>query len=157
MDSPEIVIVETTPIHIALMAESMDAKLATTALKLGMSPKKALWVSYRQSIISMTALIDGRVAAMWGIAGTIFSDVGRPWLILSPEVEDHPFRVCFRYRKELNKFQNMFPCLEEYVESSNKKAIRLLELMGFKVSKNEIPLGDAVFRRAERRGYESYN
>lgn len=151
MTIPEITIVETNPAHIALMAQAMDERSAGMAVKIGMTPKKALWASYRESIICMTAFIDGRIAAMWGIAGTIFSDTGKPWLILASECEEHPFRVAFRYRKELNKFQNMFPCLEEYVDASNKKAIRLLELMGFKVSKNEIPLGDTVFRRAERR------
>ncbi len=152
MADPEIVIVETTPAHIREMAEVIDAQTASVAIKLGVSPKKALWMSYRQSIICMTALIEGRVVAMWGVGGQMFSDVGRPWLTLSPEVENHPFRVAFRYRKELNRFQQMFPVLEEWVETSNVKAIRLLALMGFKIGKNEIPLGETTFFKAERRG-----
>lgn len=151
MTTPEIVIIETTPAHIALMAEAMDAVTRSTAEKIGMTPKKALWQSYRKSLVRKTAFIDGKIAAMWGVGGTVFSDIGQPWLVMTPEIEEHPFRVAFRYRKELNKFQYMFPCLEEYVDVTNKKAIRLLELMGFKLSKNIIPIGDGVFVRAERR------
>ena len=151
MTAPEITIVDTTPAHIAYMAKAMAEASADTAVKLGLTPKKALWMSYRQSLLCLTALIDGRPVAMWGVAGHMFSDTGSPWLILAPETEDYPFRVAFRYRRELNRFQKMFPCLEEYVEKTNLKAIRLLKLMGFKISKNEIPLGDMVFLRAERR------
>lgn len=148
---PNITIEETTPKHLHLMAEAMTDDSADVAKKLGLSPKKALWHSYRKSIICKTAFIDGKIAAIWGIYGILFTDTGCPWLIMTPETQEYPFRVAFRYRKEIDKMQAMFPILEEYVPIENQKSIRMLELMGFKINKNKIPVGSAVFFRAERR------
>jgi len=60
-------------------------------------------------------------------------------------------RVAFRYKKEIEKMLDMFPVLEEFVPESNIKSRRMLELMGFKISKNQIPLNNEIFLRAERR------
>lgn len=151
MGSPEIVIIETIPAHIREMAEAMDETTANTAIKAGLSPRRTLWRSFRKSIICKTAFINGKISAIWGVSGIMFSDTGQPWLVMSPDVQEYPMRVAFRYRKELEKMQVMFPVLEDYVDEDNSKAIRMLELMGFKISKNRIPLGSVVLRRAERR------
>ena len=150
-DVPTITTLETTPLHLRMMSEAMESASAETAVKMGLTPLKALWSSYRQSIICKSAFIDGKLAAIWGVSGSMFGDTGRVWLVLTPETQQYPFRVAFRYRKEINKMLDMFPILEEYVPEGNEKSIRMLELMGFKVSKNRIPLRDEVFRRAERR------
>lgn len=150
MTQPIITIEETIPKHLREMAETMLTDSAETAYKMGMTPLKALWSSYRQSIICNSVFINGKLAAIFGLSGIVFADTGRPWLILTPETQEYPMRVAFIYRKEIQKMQKMFQILEEYVPESNVKSIRMLELMGFKVSKNRIKLGDEVFRRAER-------
>lgn len=149
--SPEVEIMNTVPAHIREMASAMHHQTAETALRLGEEPKKLLWRSYKQSIICKTVFINGKIGAVFGISGILLGEIGRPWLVMSDEVNDYPLKVAFVYRQELKKMQKMFPCLEEYVDASNTKAIRMLELVGFKVSKNEIPLGGAKLRRAERR------
>ena len=148
---PEITIVETCPWHLREMAETMTADSVEVAHRLGFTPLKALWQSYRGSIICKSAFINGKIAAIFGLSGVMFGDTGRPWLILTPETREHPFRVAFIYRKELNKMQEMFPILEDWVPADNEASIRMMELMGFKVSRNEIKVADGVFRKAERR------
>lgn len=152
MDSPEIIIIDTIPRHIRDMAEAMHEQTAETARNLGCEPKKLLWQSYKQSMICKSVFINGKIGAIFGIGGILFGETGRPWLVLSDEVNEYPFKVAFIYRKELQKFQHMFPVLEDYVDETNEKAIRMLELMKFNVSKNTIPLGSVNLRRAERRG-----
>ena len=149
--APTITIVETCPYHLRDMAIAMTQDSAEVSRCHGMTPLKALWQSYRKSIICRTALIDGKVAAIWGVYGVLFADTGEPWLIVAPSVEDYPFRTAFIYKKELQKMQEMFPVLEEYVPANNEKSIRLLELMGFKVSKNKVAVAGMEYRRAERR------
>lgn len=149
--SPNIVIRDTNPFHLHEMAENMSADSANTAKKLGLTPKKALWYSYRKSIFCKSAFINEKLAAIWGIYGKVFADTGAPWLIMTPETQKYPMRVAFRYKKEIEKMQIMFPILEEFVPETNDKSIRMLELMGFKVSKNTIKVGDEIFRRAERK------
>lgn len=151
MTTPSINIIDTIPLHLREMADAMQLDSAETAVKMGMTPLKALWSSYRQSIICKSAFINGKLAAIWGISGMMFGDTGRPWLVMTPETQKHPMRVAFRYRQEIKKMLNMFPILEEYVPQTNEKSIRMLELMGFKVSKNTVKIGNETFRRAERR------
>lgn len=150
-NAPTITIVDTAPYHLREMAQTMQADSANTAKKMGLTPLKALWSSYRQSLICKSAFIDGKLAAIWGISGSMFGEIGKPWLVLTPETQQHPMRVAFRYKKEINKMLNMFPILEEWVPETNEKSIKMLELMGFKVSKNTVKIGDEVFRKAERR------
>lgn len=151
MTSPCITIEETIPLHLRMMADAMTPDCREVAKCMGLTPLKALWGSYRNSIICKTAFIDGNIAAIWGLSGIILSEAGKPWLILSSEAQEYPFRVAFRYRKELKDMLKLFPVLEDYVPEDNEKSIRLLELMGFKISKNRIPFGKTMLRRAERR------
>lgn len=150
MDSPKIQIVETLPQHIRLMADAMHSQTAATAHRLGHDPKKLLWRSYKQSIVCKSVFLNDKIGAIFGLGGILLGQVGQPWLVMSDEVNEYPFKVAFIYRQELKKMQKMFPILEDYVDETNEKAIRLLELMKFKVSKNRIPLGDVFLRRAER-------
>lgn len=150
MKSPEITIIDTIPIHLRLMAEAMTDDSAETAQKMGSTPLKALWYSYRSSLICKTAFIDGNIAAIWGCAGEVFGETGKPWLVLTPEIQQYPMRIAFRYKKELKKMNEIFSTLEEYVPENNEKSIRLLTLMGFKVSKNMVQVGEEKFLRAER-------
>jgi len=149
--NPEITIEKTTARHIGEMAEVMQEQTAEIARKMGCDPRRLLWQSYRRSLMCKSVFINGKIAAIFGISGVLYGEVGQPWLIMSDEVSDYPFKVAFIYRRELENFQSMFPVLEDYVEEGNKKAIRMLELMKFNVSKNTIAFGDANLRRAERR------
>lgn len=149
--NPTITIVETCPYHLREMAEAMSADSVDVAYGIGLTPLRALWSSYRKSIYCKTAFIDGKIAAIWGLNGVVFSDTAMPWLIMTPETMEYPMRVAFRYRKELEIMLKMFPCLEEYVPVDNVDSIRLLELMGFKVSKNKVQCGSVMLHRAEQR------
>lgn len=141
----------TYPYDLRMMAEAMTADSKDVAERIGMPPLKLLWSSYRNSIICKSGFIDGKLAAIFGISGSMLAETGRPFLIMTPEVKKHPIRVAFIYRRFLKEFQNMFPVLEEWVPIENEDSIRLLELMNFHVSKNEMKVGGQVFRRAERR------
>ena len=141
----------TYPYDLREMAEAMTADSKDVAERLGFTPLKALWKSYRNSLYCKTGLIDGKIAAIWGISGTMLAETGRPWLILSPEVNKNPIRVSFIYRKELNNMLKLFPVLEEWCPADNEPSIRMLELMGFKINKNKLPVGNVEYYRAERR------
>ncbi len=141
----------TYPYDLRAMAEAMTADSKDVANNFGYTPLKALWTSYRNSLYCKTGYIEGKIAAIWGISGSMLAETGRPWLIISPDVKKSPLRVAFVYRKELNNMLKLFPILEEFVPADNEPSIRMLELMGFKVSKNKLPVGDIEYYRAERR------
>lgn len=149
--NPEITIEDTIPIHLKIMATAMLPENKDIAYRAKTNPLKALWYNYRNSIICKSVFVNGNLCAIFGIAGVILGEIGRPWICMTPETQDHPFRVAFRFRRELKKMLDMFPILEDYIEETNKKGIRFLELMDFQIDKNPTPIGDIVYRRAERR------
>ena len=127
-----IEIVDTLPRHTALMRDNLRKEDADEILRLGISIEKCLWHSYKKSIYRKTAFIDGRIAAMWGCIGGMFSDVGTVWLLTTPEVyRISPLRFCRMYQQEVEKMLKIFPKLTNYVDAEYSTAIRLLDNSGF--------------------------
>src|ERR1700744_4738433 len=121
MHNPDIKIIDTIPAHIRELSINMKSDSAETALKLGMTPGQALWRSYKQSIYCKSAFIDGKLCAIWGLGGELYGEIGLPWLIMTEDVEQYPFRVAFIYKRELKKMLELFPCVEDYVDENNIK------------------------------------
>lgn len=151
MSNPAIEILDATPVHVRMLSQKLKTEEISSADALGMTPHAGLWQAYRKSLKKKTAFIDGEIAAMWGVAGVYLGTVGKPWLVLSPAVDEYPFRMIFCYRKELTDMLKLFPKLEEWVDVRNEKSVRLLEIMGFEFDK-PIPMGrnGELFMRAEK-------
>lgn len=149
--TPNITIEHTTPLHLREMSQAMSEDSAEVARHMGTTPLRALWASYRKSLYCKSFFINGKIAAITGLSGSVFGNTAHPWLILTPECKEYPLRVAFAYRKELNEMSRMFDILEEFVPADNDTSIRMLQLMGFHVDKNKIKVGDVMWHRAERR------
>lgn len=149
--TPEITITDTTPYHLREMAVAMQADSAEIAYRYGTTPLKALWFNYRQSVVCKSVFINDNICAIFGLAGMVFSDVGKPWIAMTPEIEKYPMRVAFRFKAELKKMAKMFPILEDYIEETRTRDIQFMELMGFKASKNIVKVNGINFTRVERR------
>ena len=105
------------------------------AQAMGLNPVKGCFDVYRRAIWRMTGLIDGKVAAMWGIAGNPLGDVGQVYLITGTEVEKiSPLRFARIYKEQVEVMKTIFPILENYVDARYEGAIRLLKIAGFELS-----------------------
>lgn len=136
--SPTIEIVDSTAEHVQKAGRNLREADAREATALGLEPHKILWRSYRTSILRRTVLVDGEVAAMFGVSGVLFGRTGQPWLVTTPTSERvSPLVFARIYKTEVAKMFAMFPNLENYVDSSYGVAIRLLKMNGFRVSAPE--------------------
>lgn len=141
MTSKSVRIVESSPWHVRDLGQNLREGDYREGLALGYKPANLLFYSYRQGLMRRTAFVDGQIAAMWGVAGIPMGLVGRPYLITSPACEEiSPIRFVSIYRKEVVEMGKLFPLLENYVDSSYIKAVRMLELAGFTIDE-PIPLG----------------
>lgn len=144
-----IEIVNSLPEHIwPLCANMRDADKAEVQ-KLGLSPRLAVRSSFRNSMMCRTVLVDGEVAAMYGVVGTPMGLVGRPWMLSAKASElKGALPFAFLYRQEIKNMLKMFPMLENWVDAAYTESVRLLQLVGFKLDDAE-PLGanKAMFRR----------
>lgn len=144
-DAPMVTIVDAIGPHTISLKDNLRTQDADEILRFGITVQHALWQSYKTSVIRKTALIDGRVAAMWGVAGVFMGRVGVPWLLTSPEVKKvSPLRFCRIYQIEVMNMLKLFPRLENYVAMEYTAAIRLLEIIGFTVESPQ-KLGNGMF------------
>lgn len=117
----------------------------------GFPTNKALWRSFKGSIMRRSALIDGKVAAVWGTGGVPMSGVGQPWLHISDAANEvSPLRFARIYQDEVYQMLAVFPRLVNFVDSTYDRALRLLDIIGFRIYPPE-PLGNhgALFCKFE--------
>lgn len=100
---------------------------------LGFTPKEAVRRSYMGSVIRKVTLLDDKVAAGWGLWGTVLGQTGNPWLLTSTEVDRAPLHLASTYRREVKKMLTIYPMLENWCDSRYTKSLKLLKLVGFKV------------------------
>lgn len=151
IDSPHIETVDAQASHVALLRQNLRPNDANEILRLGVSIEKALWRSYRNSVYRKSAFIDGKIAAMWGVIGSMLTDEGTVWLLTSPEVyKISPLKFCRIYQEQVKEMLKIFPVLSNYVDIHYVSAIRLLENTGFKVYDVEpIGLSDNSYHKFE--------
>lgn len=131
-----------------LLADRLRPEDEAEITGLGLSPRAALRASYRHAILRKTALVDGEIAAMWGLGGVMLSDAGTPWLMTTILVERVPITFLKVGKAELAQMFEHRRFLSNYVLASYKRACRFLEVLGF-VLDPPIPLGprSLPFRR----------
>ncbi len=133
-------IVPAEPRLIRELAERLRLDDVAELQAAGTGPMKALWRSYRASHYAKVAFVDGELAAAWGLAGEPLGRSGRPWLLTAPPVERVKRTFVLEARKEVEQMLRINPVLWGYVDDTYKKAIRLLELIGFSIG-DIVPLG----------------
>lgn len=137
----EVEIQESTPAHVQELAENIRPGDRQEIEAYGFPTNKALWRSYKGSILRRTALIDGRVAAMWGVGGVPLGDVGQPYLMTSHLAETvSPLQFARIYQEEVLNMLSVFPKLVNWCDAGYHKAKRLLDIVGFTIGEPE-PIG----------------
>jgi len=141
----EILIVPTIPAHLRELAANLRKEDEKEILAFGRKVHHVLWRSYKSSLMRRTAFIDGKLAACWGCAGELLGSQGIPWLLTTPEVKKiSPLKFARIYQQEVTEMLGMFPKLVNYVDPDYTASIRMLDIMGFKVSDSELILGVLV-------------
>lgn len=143
----DIQIVNSTLNHVKELSESIRQKDQEEAIALGLKPHRALFFSYKHAVLRRSCLVDGKVAAMWGVCGTPLGMRGQPYLITG-EVSNtvSPIRFAKIYLKEVENMKSLFPVLENYVHSSYEGAVGMLRLAGFKLDE-PIDIKGSKFQR----------
>ena len=131
------------------LARSLRPGDRAEIISVGKDPRRVLRIALRRSLVPpKVALVDGEVAAMWGIGGDVLSESGEPWLMTGTACDRVPISFLRIAKAELALMLALKPRLENYVAADYPKAIRLLEGLGFVIDAPE-PIGPkrALFRR----------
>lgn len=124
------------------LAANLRAGDRDEVLALGVDPRSAIRSSVRRGVMNQTAFIDGELAAMWGLSGTLLSDVGHPWLMTTPIAERMPVQFLKVGRKVVGSMLELRSRLENVAPASYTKALRLVEALGFTIEPAR-PMGPA--------------
>lgn len=127
-----MIIVTSTLDHVKELSETMREADKNEVRKLGISHHKALFYSYKFSLMRKTALIDDKVVAMWGVFGVPLGVTGQPYFLTSSLIETlPPIKFAKLYLNEVNQMKKLFPVLENYVDADYTGAVRMLKIAGF--------------------------
>ena len=136
----EIKIVPTTIDHVRMLASSMRDEDRREVERLGTTPFKGLWRSYRNSRLCQSGFIGDDIVAIWGLNGAILGSTGNPWVMTSTLVDKFPFVFAMIYRRELKKMLERHDTLESFVDAEYAKSLRMMEVCGFK-RREVVPMG----------------
>lgn len=139
-------VVKARPGHILQLAKTMRAAdkaelLASTTLDVG----PALLYILQQSTEAYTALVEGRVIAMFGVAKkSHLSDIHAPWMLSSIEAPKHWVHFGRQSKPIMAYFIDKYGYLENYVDGRYPLAMRWCEYVGFKIGE-PVRVGDVDF------------
>lgn len=143
-------VVRTTVDHIGELSVTMASEVRLEAERLGHDAKRLLFRSYKGSSYCRTGLVGPVVAGIWGVYGNSLGHVGCPWFVIREDVNKIVCPIYFArfYREELKVMREMFPTLENWVDSTYNDSVRLLRVVGFNLDE-PTPHGKngALFRR----------
>jgi hypothetical protein len=99
----------------------------------GLRPFTAVSRSYKLSYYRRSAVVDGELAAMWGLSGVMFG-TGQYWLLTGKAIERIPVAFVKESLREIEVMLQMCSRIEGVVTTAYSKAVRLLEVLGFSLS-----------------------
>lgn len=98
---------------------------------LGVNVRVGIRQSYRHAILRRTYLVDGEVAAMSGLCGSMLGDIGEPYLMTAPAAERSPLTFVRHARAAVTEMLQFKRRLEGHVAADYIRACRFLEVLGF--------------------------
>jgi hypothetical protein len=120
----------------------------------GLNAHRELRSTMAQSSYRRAAFLDGRLAALWGVTGSILSPVGFVWLTLTNEAARHPFMVLRRAKAELDEMMKTRIELTTTVLQDDRAALRLCAFLGFHAE--DSGLGAPAYSKKGRKSLMDY-
>lgn len=134
-------IVPCKPIHAGMLARRLRADDRAEIVGLGhCDVRRVLRSLMRSSLYCRSAFVDGEMAAMWGVTGSLMDESGRAWLLTGPAVERVPLAFYREGRRQIEEMLKSRRVLVSQVAFSYDRAIRFFRMLGFSIGTPE-PIG----------------
>jgi len=148
MLDPRIQIMPATGEHALILADNLREGDRREIEICGLTPKRAIWRSLRNSLYADAVFLDGELALIFGLCGSFISNVGQPWMLTTPVVAKRPITFVKVGRQQVQKMLEWRSELVGYVDATYHEACGYLITCGFKLDDPE-PFGinNAPFRR----------
>jgi hypothetical protein len=107
----------------------------------GQSAYFVLGQSFAASKLRWTAVVDGQVIAMFGVAPGERAGEGRPWMIGTRFLPQHRFKFGKGCAGVIEAMLDAFPVLENIVDCRNRRAIQWLKWLNFEFDEEPVLVG----------------
>ena len=129
-----------------LLAANLRPADRNEVVSLGVDPRRGIRENYRNAMLRKTYLVDGSLAAMSGLCGSMLGDIGYPYLLTTKAVERVPVTFVKLAREGIADMLRHKLRLEGLVAAEYEGACRLLEVLGFRLENPET-IGNGSFRK----------
>lgn len=131
--SPRFEIVEGKRRHCGAIARLIRAEHRRETEAAGRSVHREIVACFEQSSFCKAWLIDGRLAALGGVMGTLANSTGMVWLALSEEASRYPKAIVEEARRQLAGLMVVKRELQASLFEGDEASIRLALFLRFQV------------------------
>ena len=97
------------------------------------TPAEAIYASLAASQLTWSGMVENIPIFISGVAASPVGNHGVPWMLGTPEIEDHAVSFLRISRPLLDQMLGRFPCLSNRVDARNRTSIRWLQWLGFHI------------------------
>jgi hypothetical protein len=147
-------IVEARPHMCGKMARMLRGEHQRAAIRVGMDVHRSLRDIYMQSWYRKAWLLDGQLAGLGGVKGSMLSPAGFVWVALSERATRYPGAIVREARAQLDYLMDFHAELHTTIIDGDEPAKRLAVFLGFHATDDGE--GAAAYSRPGRRRLSEY-
>lgn len=141
-------VVEARRYHCGQIVRRMRATQRDTIERAGVDPHREVVRLFNISCIRRAWLVDHRLMALGGVTGTLLSEMGFLWLIMSEDARRYPLAIVKEARRQLDEIMETMQEVTTTISLDDADAVRLATFLGFHIS--DEGEGAPAFSRIER-------
>jgi hypothetical protein len=135
-------IVEARLHHCGQMARMMRPQQRAAIIAAGFDPHRVMCERFRESSIRRAWLIDGRLAGIGGVTGTLLSPFGSVWVVPADwACREHPIALARVAARELDRIMQTHSEVATVLVGDDEPARRLAVFLGFHVGHDRARIG----------------
>lgn len=127
----EYCVIEARPCHCGKIARSLRHDHMRALLAMGFDVHMELRRRFFESFYRKAWTIDGELAALGGIAGSMISSNGYIWLAISEAATLHPHAIIREARRQLDFVMRFKSEVATYLLAGDQKAVEMAVYLGF--------------------------
>ena len=143
---PRFAIVEARPYHCGAMARALRLEHRKAVAVTGYNAHYELAARFRDSAFRRAWMIDGQLAALGGVTGSMIDPAGQVWLALSHRALRYPVHLVREARRQLAEIMTMKHEIATLALGSDDAALRFALFLGF------LPVGSPLRSAQTREG-----
>lgn len=116
------------------VARALRAEHQTASARVGVDVHRGLTDIFGKSYYRKALLVDGQVAALWGVAGSPLSPMGFAWMAITDKLTAYPVTVARLARAELAEMAKPHVELQTTIIDGDEAAKRLMVFLGWHVT-----------------------